>query len=211
MDEKNRSKGIYERYIKRLLDVIFSMIFLIMFWWLYVIIALLIRIKLGAPILFYQERIGVGERPFKLFKFRSMSDEKDEDGNFLPDEMRLTNFGAKLRSSSLDELPEIISILKGDMSIVGPRPMPYTYLKYFKDEERIIHTVKGGLLPPDVLTGHSVFDWDEQFRNEMEYARNISFVMDCKIFFATFTIMFKRSKESYGEKIRKSLNEVRKV
>lgn len=207
--EKTEKKMIYERYIKRLLDVIFSMIFLIMFWWLYIIIALLVRIKLGAPILFYQERIGVGERPFKLFKFRSMSDEKDKHGELLPDEMRLTNFGAKLRSSSLDELPEIISILKGDMSIVGPRPMPCKYLKYFKDEERIIHTVKGGLLPPDVLTGHSVFDWDEQFRNEMEYAKNVSFIVDLKIIFATIKILFIRNKENYGGNMRRPLPEVR--
>ena len=204
-----RKIGYYEKYVKRMMDIVFSLIFIIIFGWLYIIIAMMVRIKLGKPVLFFQERIGVNERPFKLFKFRSMTDDRDDKGNLLPDEMRLTKFGAKLRSSSLDELPEIFSIIKGDMSIVGPRPMPCTYLKYFKDEERIIHTVKGGLLPPDVLTGHSVFDWDEQFRNEMSYAKNVSFIMDCKIIIATLKILFIRNKENYGGNVRKPLFEVR--
>lgn len=204
-----RNIGYYEKYVKRLMDIVFSLIFIIIFGWLYIIIAMMVRIKLGKPVLFFQERIGVGERPFKLFKFRSMTDDRDDKGNLLPDEMRLTKFGAKLRSSSMDELPEIFSIIKGDMSIVGPRPMPCIYLKYFKDEERIIHTVKGGLLPPDVLTGHSVFDWDEQFRNEINYAKNISFIMDCKIIIATLKILFIRNKENYGGNVRKPLFEVR--
>ena len=197
-----RNIGYYEKYVKRLMDIVFSLIFIIIFGWLYIIIAMMVRIKLGKPVLFFQERIGVGERPFKLFKFRSMTDDRDDKGNLLPDEMRL-------RSSSMDELPEIFSIIKGDMSIVGPRPMPCIYLKYFKDEERIIHTVKGGLLPPDVLTGHSVFDWDEQFRNEINYAKNISFIMDCKIIIATLKILFIRNKENYGGNVRKPLFEVR--
>ena len=204
-----RNIGYYEKYVKRMMDIVFSLIFIIIFGWLYIIIAMMVRIKLGKPVLFFQERIGVGERPFKLFKFRSMTDDRDDKGNLLPDEMRLTKFGAKLRSSSMDELPEIFSIIKGDMSIVGPRPMPCIYLKYFKDEERIIHTVKGGLLPPDVLTGHSVFDWDEQFRNEINYAKNISFIMDCKIIIATLKILFIRNKENYGGNVRKPLFEVR--
>ena len=160
--------------------------------------------------IFTQERIGKDEKPFKLYKFRSMTNQRDDNGNLLPDEIRLTKFGKILRSTSLDELPEILNILKGDMSIIGPRPMPTDYLPYFRDEERVIHSISGGLIPPDVLSLHSVFDWDEQFGNEIDYVKRYSFLYDLKILFSVFLILFKRNKNQYGGEVRKPLSVVRK-
>ena len=171
---------------------------------------MLVRINLGKPVIFTQERIGKDEKSFKLYKFRTMTNQCDENGNLLPDNNRLTKFGKILRSTSLDELPEIFNILKGDMSIIGPRPMPTEYLPYFRDEERIIHSIRGGLIPPDVLSLHSVFDWDEQFGNEIEYVKNYSFFYDLKILFFVFLILFKRNKNQYGGEVRKPLSVVRK-
>lgn len=202
---------MYSKYIKRFLDFLLSLIAVVFLSPVYLLLAVLVRTKLGKPVLFTQERIGKSEKPFKLYKFRSMTDQRDENGNLLPDEMRLTSFGKKLRSTSLDELPEIFNIIKGEMSIIGPRPMPTAYLPYYKEEERIIHTVRGGLIPPDVLTLHSVFDWDEQFQNEVNYAKQITFVKDVKIICAVFLILFKRNENQYGGQVRKPLSEVRKT
>ena len=201
--------GIYAKYIKRPMDIILSLIAIIGLAPALLLVAVLVRKKLGKPILFSQERIGLNEKKFKLYKFRTMTDEKDSNGVLLPDEKRLTPFGAKLRSTSLDELPELFSIIKGDMAIIGPRPIPMNYLPFFREEERIIHSVRGGLVPPDVLTLHSVFDWDEQFQNEVRYAKEITFIGDVKIILATFVILFKRNKSGYGKQVRKPLNEVR--
>lgn len=201
---------MYAHYIKRLFDILLSLIAILILSPLFVVLSVLVLLKLGKPVLFTQERIGKGEKAFKLYKFRSMTDQCDENGNLLSDEVRLTKFGKKLRSTSLDELPELFNILKGDMSIIGPRPMPITYLPYFKEEERIIHTVRGGLIPPDVLTLHSVFDWDEQFNNEVNYVKNTTFLLDLRILLAVFLILFKRNKNQYGGEVRKPLSEVRK-
>lgn len=201
---------MYAKCIKRILDFIFSLIAVIVLSPIYLILAILVRVKLGKPILFIQERIGKGEKPFKLYKFRTMTDKRDEQGNLLSDEVRLTGFGKRLRSTSLDELPELFNIIKGEMSIIGPRPMPTDYLPYYREEEKIIHTVRGGLIPPDVLTLHSVFDWDEQFRNEVNYAKHLTFSTDVKIFFSVFLILFKRNENQYGGQVRKPLSEVRK-
>ena len=201
---------MYAHYIKRLFDILLSLISILILSPLFVVLSVLVLLKLGKPVLFTQERIGKGEKAFKLYKFRSMTDQCDENGNLLSDEVRLTKFGKKLRSTSLDELPELFNILKGDMSIIGPRPMPITYLPYFKEEERIIHTVRGGLIPPDVLTLHSVFDWDEQFNNEVNYVKNTTFLLDLRILLAVFLILFKRNKNQYGGEVRKPLSEVRK-
>ena len=141
--EKHKAKGPYEAFIKRLLDILISLIVMILFCWLYAIIAVLVRIKLGSPVIFAQERPGridpkTGkETIFKLYKFRSMNDKRDENGELLPGKDRLTPFGSKLRSTSLDELPEIVNILKGDMSLIGPRPLATVYLPYYTDEDRI--------------------------------------------------------------------------
>lgn len=201
---------MYARCIKRVLDFVLSLIAVIILSPIYLLLAILVRVKLGRPVFFTQERIGKGEKAFKLYKFRSMTDQHDEQGNLLPDEVRLTSFGKKLRSTSLDELPELFNIIKGEMSIIGPRPMPTAYLPYYKEEERIIHTVRGGLIPPDVLTLHSVFDWDEQFRNEVNYAKHVTFLTDLRILFSVFLILFKRNENQYGGQVRKPLSEVRK-
>ena len=201
---------MYEKCVKRILDLFLSIIAVIVLSPLFLLLAILVRAKLGKPILFKQERIGMGEKPFYLYKFRSMKDQRDEQGNLLPDEDRMTCFGNKLRSTSLDELHELFNIIKGDISIIGPRPMPSAYLPYYKDNERIIHTVRGGLIPPDVLTLHSVFDWDEQFQNEVNYVKHITLLTDLKIILAVFLILFKRNENQYGGHVRKPLSEVRK-
>lgn len=201
---------MYAKYVKRLLDFFLSFIAVVILSSVYIILAVLVRTKLGKPVLFTQERIGKGEKPFKLYKFRSMTDQRDEHGELLPDEVRLTSFGKKLRSTSLDELPELFNIIKGEMSIIGPRPMPTAYLPYYREDEKIIHTVRGGLIPPDVLTLHSVFDWNEQFRNEVNYAKHVTFLTDVKIILAVFLILFKRNENQYGGQVRKPLSEVRK-
>lgn len=201
---------MYAKCIKRILDFLLSIIAVIVLSPVYILLAILVRTKLGKPVLFTQERIGKGERPFKLYKFRSMTDQRDDQGNLLPDEVRLTGFGKKLRSTSLDELPELFNIIKGEMSIIGPRPMPTAYLPYYREDERVIHTVRGGLIPPDVLTLHSVFDWDEQFQNEIRYAKNVTFLTDVRIIFSVFLILLKRNENQYGGQVRKPLTEVRK-
>lgn len=201
---------MYAKCIKRILDFLLSIIAVIVLSPVYILLAILVRTRLGKPVLFTQERIGKGEKPFKLYKFRSMTDQRDEQGNLLPDEVRLTGFGKKLRSTSLDELPELFNIIKGEMSIIGPRPMPTAYLPYYREDERVIHTVRGGLIPPDVLTLHSVFDWDEQFQNEIRYAKNVTFLTDVRIIFSVFLILLKRNENQYGGQVRKPLTEVRK-
>lgn len=201
---------MYGKFIKRILDLLLSIIAVIVLSPVYLLLAILVRTKLGKPVLFTQERIGRGEKPFKLYKFRSMTDQRDEEGKLLPDEVRLTGFGKKLRSTSLDELPELFNIIKGEMSIIGPRPMPTAYLPYYREDERIIHTIRGGLIPPDVLTLHSVFDWDEQFQNEINYAKHVTFLTDLKILLSVFLILFKRNENQYGGQVRKPLTEVRK-
>ena len=201
---------MYAKCLKRVLDFLLSLIAIVILSPVYLVLAILVRTKLGKPILFTQERLGKGERPFILYKFRSMTDQCDEQGNLLPDKFRLNRFGKILRSTSLDELPELFNILKGEMSIIGPRPMPTAYLPYYIEDERVIHTVRGGLIPPDVLTLHSVFDWDEQFQNEIRYAKNVTFLTDVRIIFAVFLILLKRNENQYGGQVRKSLTEVRK-
>lgn len=157
---------IYRKYIKRLLDIVLSGIAIIVLSPIYLIIAIIVRIQMGSPVLFSQERIGLNEKIFKLYKFRTMTDEKDENGELLPDENRLTKFGVVLRSTSLDELPELFMIFKGDMSIVGPRPQPKECLPYYTEIEKVAHTVRGGLLPPDSLSFQVQCDWDTQLRYE---------------------------------------------
>ena len=165
---------------------------------------------MGRPVLFSQERIGKDEKPFKLYKYRSMTNEKDDNGVLLSEEKRLTKFGIALRSSSLDELPELFSILKGDMSIVGPRPLPTYYGPYFLEQERIRHTVRGGLIPPDGLCGETTPTWEKQFEYDLYYVKNISFWLDCQVVLATFGILNKRVENNYGATNRPHLNQYRK-
>lgn len=200
---------IYRKYIKRILDLILSGLAIIIVSPLYFIIAIIVRIQMGSPILFSQDRIGMNENIFKLYKFRSMTNEVDENGNLLPDEKRLTRFGTALRSSSLDELPELFMIFKGDMSIVGPRPQPKECGPFYSDAERVAHTVRGGLLPPDSLSLEVQCDWDTQLKYEAEYAANVSLWLDIKVILCTFVILYKRIKNNYGADNRPELYEER--
>ena len=200
---------MYAKYIKRLLDIVLSLIASIVLSPVYLIVAIVVRIQMGSPVLFSQDRIGKDEKVFKLYKFRSMTNETDENGKLLPEEKRLTKFGLTLRSISLDELPELFSILKGDMSIVGPRPLPTYYGPYYLPEERKRHQVRGGLIPPDGLSKQTTPEWETQFKYDNYYVDNVSFLLDCKVILVTFLILFKRVETQYGTKDRPHLNEYR--
>lgn len=200
---------MYAKYIKRLLDIVLSLIAIIVLSPVYLIVAIVVRIQMGSPVLFSQDRIGKDEKVFELYKFRSMTNEKDENGKMLPEEKRLTKFGLTLRSTSLDELPELFSILKGDMSIVGPRPLPTYYGPYYYPEERKRHKVRGGLIPPDGLSKQTTPEWETQFKYDNYYVDNVSFLLDCKVILVTFLILFKRVETQYGTKDRPHLNEYR--
>lgn len=197
---------MYARFIKRLLDIILSLLAIIILLPVLLILAILVRINLGFPIIFSQERVGKDEKTFIMYKFRSMTDSRDENGELLPDQQRQTKLGIFLRGTSLDELPELFNILKGDISIVGPRPLLMSYLPYYTLEERKRHNVRGGLTVPEVLHGNVNPTWEEQFSYEVDYVKNVSFLLDCKIILHTFLILFKRAKEDYGHEVRKPLN-----
>jgi len=182
---KHKPYGLYERYFKRLVDVFCSLAALIAFWWLYIIIALLVRIKIGSPVLFSQERPGKNEKIFKLYKFRTMTNERDENGELLPDEVRLTKFGRALRATSLDELPEVFNILKGEMSLVGPRPLTIQYLPYYTKEEQQRHDVRPGLTGLAQVNGRNFIDWDHRLALDVKYVKKITFIGDLKIIFQT--------------------------
>ena len=201
---------MYEKYVKRALDIVLSFLAIIILSPAFLVISFCVLLGMGRPILYKQRRIGKDERVFNLYKFRSMTNEKDENGNLLPEKLRLTKFGIALRSSSLDELPELFSILKGDMSFVGPRPLPTYYGPYFLPQERIRHKVRGGLIPPDSIGGETTSDWETQFKYETNYAENVTFGKDIRIILYTFKILFKRVKTNYGADNRPHLNEYRK-
>ena len=184
---------IYEIFIKRFLDVLLSALAIIVLSPLMLIVAVLVKIKLGSPVIFSQKRPRKNEKIFNLYKFRSMTNERDEQGELLPDESRLTSFGKFLRSTSLDELPELVNIFKGDMSIVGPRPLLARYLPYYRKEERIRHTVRPGLTGLAQVNGRNHLGWDERLRLDTEYVKQISLLNDIKIIIATFVKVLKRS------------------
>ncbi|WP_165045983.1 sugar transferase [Adlercreutzia sp. ZJ138] len=184
---------MYERYVKRALDFAIALAFLALFWWLYIILAVLVRVKLGSPVFFTQERPGKNEKIFKLYKFRTMTDERDEHGDLLPDEVRLTRFGKALRSTSLDELPELFNILKGDMSLIGPRPLLTAYLPLYSEEQRHRHDVRPGMTGLAQVNGRNALSWEDKFKFDVEYARNCTFAMDVKVFIATFKILLCRT------------------
>lgn len=196
-DQMNEHKvGFYEKHIKRLLDVIFSLVFILIFWWLYVILAIVIRVKLGSPVIFRQDRPGKGGQVFHMYKFRSMTNERDEEGNLLPDEMRLTSFGKKLRSMSLDELPEFFNLLKGDMSLVGPRPLLVQYLPLYNDRQKHRHDVKPGFTGLAQINGRNAISWEEKFEWDVEYVDRISFLLDAQIVWKTVGVLISRSEIS---------------
>ena len=190
--EKHKPYGVYERFFKRPLDIICALLALTVFWWLYLIVAVLVRIKLGSPVIFKQARPGKNEKIFNLYKFRTMTDERDENGNLLPDEVRLTKFGRFLRKTSLDELPEAINILKGDMSVVGPRPLLISYLPYYTNEEKHRHDVRPGLSGWAQIHGRNFVGWDKRLTLDVEYVNKITFARDVSIVFNTFLQALKR-------------------
>lgn len=183
---------IYSKYIKRLLDILISLTFIVLFSWLYLILVILVRIKLGSPVLFCQKRPGYNEKIFTLYKFRTMTDKRDENGMLLPDSERLTKFGSMLRSTSLDELPEMFNILKGDMSLIGPRPLLVEYLPYYTEEERLRHSVRPGLTGLAQVSGRNYLAWDKRLAKDVEYVNHISFIMDVRIIIKTIMVVFKK-------------------
>lgn len=207
------NNSVYNLYIKRFIDILCSGIALLVLLPIMAITAVLIRIKLGSPVLFTQDRPGKSEKIFKMYKFRSMSDARDKDGNLLPDDVRLTSFGRKLRSTSLDELPELFNILKGDMSIVGPRPLLVEYLPYYTDEERHRHDVLPGLTGWAQVNGRNITVWDERLQQDIYYVNNVSFPLDCKIVWMTIYKVINRSDILVGAQHGKGhgkLSDVRK-
>ncbi|MDE7249330.1 MAG: sugar transferase [Lachnospiraceae bacterium] len=184
---------MYGKVVKRLIDVIISGLSLIILSPVLLVLCILVRVKLGSPVLFTQERPGKDEKIFKLYKFRSMTDARDEKGELLSDEVRLTHFGKLLRSTSLDELPELFNILKGDMSLIGPRPLLVRYLPYYTEEERHRHDVRPGLTGLAQVNGRNALGWEERFSYDLQYVNNLSLGMDIKVLGMTVEKVLKRS------------------
>lgn len=176
---------MYKNCIKRLLDILLSLIGIILLCWLYLILFILVRVKLGSPVLFKQQRPGKNEKIFTLYKFRTMTDARDENGDLLPDSVRLTKFGKLLRAASLDELPELFNILKGDMSLIGPRPLLVSYLPYYSEREKLRHTVRPGLTGLAQVSGRNFIDWDHRLQKDVEYVEHLTFGMDLKVLWLT--------------------------
>lgn len=183
---------MYAKYFKRVLDLICSCLALIILWPIFLIIALLVKINLGSPILFVQQRVGKDDKVFNHIKFRSMTNEKDKFGQLLSNEQRLTKFGKMLRATSLDELPQLINVIKGEMSIIGPRPLPVKYLSLYTEEQRKRHKVRPGLSNISAVTGRNKLAWEEKFEKDVWYVSNISFFLDCKILIKTIIVVLKR-------------------
>lgn len=186
---------MYRHFFKRLLDILISGVFIILFSWLYIILAILVRVKLGSPVFFRQQRPGKDEKIFNMIKFRTMTDQRDKDGKLLPDKDRLTSFGLFLRKSSLDELPEMFCILKGDMSFIGPRPLLVEYLPYYTEREKLRHKVRPGLTGLAQASGRNSVDWDTRFELDATYVENLSFLMDLKVIAMTFNTVFGHSEQ----------------
>jgi undecaprenyl phosphate N,N'-diacetylbacillosamine 1-phosphate transferase len=185
-------QGFYEKYVKRLADIVCSLVVLAIFWWLYIILAILVRVKLGSPVLFKQQRPGKNEKIFNMYKFRTMTDARNENGELLPDEVRLTRFGKALRATSLDELPEIFNILKGDMSFIGPRPLLVEYLPRYNEEQHHRHDVRPGLTGYAQSHGRNTVSWEDKFAMDVWYSKNITFIGDIKVIIDTvMTVLMK--------------------
>lgn len=191
-------RGPYALFFKRFIDILCSLFVLILFFWVYIIIAVLVRVKLGSPVLFKQERPGKidpktgKERIFRLYKFRTMTDGRDEKGNLLPDSERLTSFGSWLRRTSLDEIPELFNIIKGDMSLIGPRPLLVRYLERYNEEQHHRHDVRPGLTGYAQAHGRNSLSWEDKFAMDVWYTRNISFANDVVIILDTIKAVFAR-------------------
>lgn len=192
MENQHKPYGPYEKYFKRPIDIVCALLAIIVFSWLYIIVAILVRVNLGSPVLFRQKRPGKDGEIFEMYKFRSMSNEKNEDGELLPDTERLTKFGHFLRSTSLDELPEAFNILLGQMSIVGPRPLAVQYLPYYNENERHRHDVRPGLSGLAQVNGRNAVNWEEKFAYDIEYVNKITFLGDITIILRTVKTALKR-------------------
>lgn len=188
----NRRKGFYEKFIKRPQDFLLALVALILLSPVLVVLAVLVRIKLGSPVLFIQERPGLNEKTFKMYKFRTMTNEKDGDGEFLPDSLRLTRFGRFFRSTSLDELPALWNVIRGDMGIVGPRPLLVQYLPLYDEYQKRRHEVRPGLSGNAQINGRNAISWEVKFNLDVEYVDKISFIEDWKIIFLTIKKVFVR-------------------
>lgn len=183
---------MYKKFVKRIIDIVISGIALIVLSPLLVIVALLVKIKFGSPVIFKQKRPGFKEKIFTMYKFRTMSDKRNEFGELLSDDYRLTSFGIMLRSTSLDELPELWNIFKGDMSIVGPRPLLEEYLPLYTERQRLRHTVRPGLTGLAQVSGRNLVDWTDKFELDCRYVEEVTFCKDVRIFFATFKTVFRK-------------------
>ena len=188
--EVKQNKGIYRRFLKRPMDFILSLIAIIVLSPVLIVVGVLVRVKLGGPVLFKQKRPGLNEKIFTMYKFRTMTDEKDENGELLPDNIRLTKFGKMLRSTSLDELPELFNILKGDMSIVGPRPLLIQYLELYNEHQKRRHEVRPGLSGHAQVNGRNAISWEDKFNLDVEYVDNVRFLGDWKIILLTIKKVF---------------------
>lgn len=177
--------GIYKNYLKRVLDIICSLGFILCFWWLYIVVAVLVKRKLGSSVIFKQQRPGLNGKIFTMYKFRSMTDAKDKNGNLLSDAERLPGFGQLLRATSLDEIPEFINVLKGEMSLIGPRPLLVEYLERYSDEQKRRHNVRPGITGWAQVNGRNTISWEEKFRYDVKYVDNLTFFLDVKIVFLT--------------------------
>lgn len=192
---------MYKSFLKRLIDIVVSVVFILCFWWLYIVLALLIKIKLGGPVLFKQERPGLNGKIFTMYKFRSMTDGRDKNGKLLSDSERLTNFGRVLRATSLDEIPEFFNVLKGDMSLVGPRPLLVEYLPRYNEFQARRHEVKPGITGWAQINGRNAISWEDKFRYDVEYVINQSFLMDLKILFLTVKKVVVRENINQGQDV----------
>ena len=190
--QQHKVNGLYEAVFKRLFDILLSGIAIVCLSGVILVVAILVRINLGSPVVFTQKRTGKNGKIFKLYKFRSMSNEKDKDGNLLPNDKRLNKFGKTLRSTSLDELPELVNIFKGNMSIVGPRPLMVNYLKYYNARDTRRHEVSPGLTGLAQVSGRNALTWEDKFQKDVEYVDNITFLEDIKIILLTVKTIFKR-------------------
>lgn len=189
---KNSKGGIYRRFIKRQMDFLLSLIAILVLSPILIVIAILVKTKLGSPILFKQQRPGLNEKIFKMYKFRTMTDQRDNNGELLPDHIRLTKFGNFLRSTSLDELPELFNILKGDMSIIGPRPLLVQYLPLYNNHQKRRHEVRPGLSGLAQINGRNAISWEEKFNLDIEYVEKVEFIEDWKIILLTIKKVFVR-------------------
>ena len=206
--DRGRAKTLNMVYkvFKRAFDFMSALLLFIVISPLFLVLMICVKFSIGSPIFFYQERSGRNEKPFKLIKFRTMTNARDAEGNLLPDYKRLTKFGRFLRNSSLDELPELLNIIRGDMAVIGPRPLYMKYNQYYTEYERKRNMVRGGLIPPESLYYDSFLTWDKQLKYEADYADKLSCMLDVRILISVFKTMLRRNKEDYGAYDRQALD-----